>query len=66
MLKARAPQAPAGQQVASGESWQSQAGEMAEALGKSAVRAIGSQLGREIMRGVLGSIFGGTTTRKRR
>jgi hypothetical protein len=30
------------------------------------VRAIGSQLGREIMRGVLGSIFGGTTTRKRR
>jgi hypothetical protein len=39
---------------------------MAEALGKSAVRAIGSQLGREIMRGVLGSIFGGTTTRRRR
>jgi len=66
MLKVRVPQAPAGQQAASGESWQSQAGEMAEALGKSAVRAIGSQLGREIMRGVLGSIFGGTTTRRRR
>jgi hypothetical protein len=67
MLKARAPQAPVGQQSAGGgPGWQSQAGEMAEALGKSAARAIGSQLGREIMRGVLGSIFGGTTTRRRR
>ena len=67
MLKARAPQAAAGQSPASrGGNWQSQAGEMAEAFGKSAVRAIGSQLGREIMRGVLGSIFGGTTTRRRR
>ena len=67
MLKARAPQAPVGQQSAGGGAgWQSQAGEMAEALGKSAARAIGSQLGREIMRGVLGSIFGGTTTRRRR
>ena len=66
MLKARAPQAAAGQSPASrGGNWQSQAGEMAEAFGKSAVRAIGSQLGREIMRGVLGSIFG-TTTRRRR
>jgi len=33
---------------------------------KSAVRAIGSQLGCEIMRGVLGSIFGSTTTTRRR
>jgi DNA helicase HerA-like ATPase len=32
---------------------------MAEALVKSAVRAVGSQLGREIMRGVLGSLLGG-------
>jgi DNA helicase HerA-like ATPase len=30
-----------------------------EALFKSAARAIGSQLGRQIIRGVLGSIFGG-------
>ncbi len=67
MLKTRAPQAPAGQQpAAGGGAWQAQAGEMAEALGKSAVRAIGSQLGREIMRGVLGSIFGGTTTSKKK
>ena len=49
MLKTRAPQAPAGQQSAGGGgAWQSQAGEMFEALAKSAVRAIGSQLGREI------------------
>jgi DNA helicase HerA-like ATPase len=67
MLKSRTPQVPAEpQQAAGGGAWQSQAGEMAEALGKSAVRAIGSQLGREIMRGVLGSLFGGTTTRRRR
>jgi hypothetical protein len=39
---------------------------MLEALGKSAARAIGSQVGREIMRGVLGSIFGSTTTKRRR
>jgi hypothetical protein len=67
MLKSRAPQPEAGQSPASsGGAWQSQAGEMMEALGKSAVRAIGSQLGREIMRGVLGSIFGSTSTRRRR
>ncbi|HEX5307440.1 MAG TPA: helicase HerA-like domain-containing protein [Dyella sp.] len=32
---------------------------MIEALGKSAVRTVGSQLGRQILRGVLGGIFGG-------
>jgi DNA helicase HerA-like ATPase len=32
---------------------------MLEAATKSAARAIGSELGRQIMRGVLGSIFGG-------
>jgi DNA double-strand break repair helicase HerA and related ATPase len=67
MLKARAPQPAAGQSPASsGGVWQSEAGEMMEAFGKSAVRAIGSQLGREIMRGVMGSIFGSTSTRRRR
>jgi hypothetical protein len=30
-----------------------------EALAKSAARAIGSQVGRAIIRGVLGSLFGG-------
>jgi hypothetical protein len=32
---------------------------MIEAMGKSAVRTVGSQLGRQILRGVLGGIFGG-------
>ena len=67
MLKVRAPQAgtdSAGSQ--SGASWQSEAGSLLEAAGKSAVRAMGTQLGREIIRGVLGSIFGGTSTRKKR
>jgi hypothetical protein len=32
---------------------------MGEALVKSAARSIGSAVGREIIRGVMGSIFGG-------
>ncbi len=35
------------------------------AFAKSASRAIGSNVGREIVRGVLGSIFGGGSTRKK-
>ena len=67
MLKARAPQA---------RGWTSDRARAADgkakpekllgALGTSAARAIGSQVGREIIRGVLGSIFGSTTTRRRR
>ena len=37
-----------------------------EAMIKSGARAVGSNLGREIIRGVLGSIFGGTGGRRRR
>jgi hypothetical protein len=67
MLKARAPQTPAGQAPASsGGAWQTEAGKLLGALSKSAAHAIGSQVGREIIRGVLGSIFGSTSTRKRR
>jgi DNA helicase HerA-like ATPase len=36
-----------------------------ESLAKSAARAIGSQLGRQIMRGLFGSMAGGTTRRRR-
>jgi DNA helicase HerA-like ATPase len=36
-----------------------------EAFIKSGARAVGGQLGRQIIRGVLGSIFGGTTRRRR-
>ena len=66
MLKARAPQAAAGQATAQGARWQGEAEKLLGALGTSAARAIGSQVGREIIRGVLGSIFGSTTTRRRR
>jgi hypothetical protein len=67
MLKARTPQAEAGQAPTQTESsGKSEVGALLDAFGKSAARAIGSQVGREIMRGVLGSIFGSTTTRRRR
>ena len=66
MLKARAPQAEAGPAPGqSGGGWQGEAGKLLGALSKSAAHAIGSQVGREIIRGVLGSIFGSTTTRRR-
>ncbi len=42
-----------------------EAGDVLGALATSAARSIGSSLGRQIMRGVLGTIFGGTTTRRR-
>jgi hypothetical protein len=67
LLKSRAPQAPGGQSsMSSGGAWQAEAGKLLGALSKSAAHAIGSQVGREIIRGVLGSIFGSTTTRRRR
>ena len=66
MLKARAPQAERTTPAQGGATWQAEAGKSLGALGTSAARAIGSQVGREIIRGVLGSIFGSTTTRKRR
>lgn len=66
MLKVRAPQAGIEQAGQTGPSWQSEAGSLLEAAGKSAVRAMGTQVGREIIRGVLGSIFGSTSTRKKR
>ena len=65
MLKARAPQAESTTAPA-GKTWQSEVAGTLSALGKSAARAMGTQVGREIMRGVLGSIFGSTATRKRR
>ena len=64
MLKTRAPQADQAR-TPSSSTWQSEAGSLLEAAGKSAVRAMGTQVGREIIRGVLGSIFG-SSTRKRR
>ena len=66
MLKARAPETQTGSGRAPGPAEKSEVGVLLDAFGKSAVRAIGSQVGREIIRGVLGSIFGSTTTRRRR
>ena len=67
MLKARAPQVQVGAGTLSpGSAWQAEAGKLIGALSKSAAHAIGSQVGREIIRGVLGSIFGSTTTRRKR
>ncbi len=45
----QAPRRPAGRQKAT----------LIEAMAKSAARSVGSNLGRQILRGVLGSIFGG-------
>jgi DNA helicase HerA-like ATPase len=66
MLKARAPQLEQPAAKTASGSWQSEAGGLFDAMGKSAARAIGSQVGREIIRGVLGSLFGAGATRKRR
>lgn len=67
MLKQRAPTAQSGEiQKTPQTSGKSDVGALLDAFGKSAVRAIGSQVGREIMRGVLGSIFGSTATRRKR
>jgi DNA helicase HerA-like ATPase len=66
MLKSRAPQLEEPPAKTADSSWQAEAGGLFDAMGKSAARAIGSQVGREIIRGVLGSLFGGGTTRKRR
>jgi DNA helicase HerA-like ATPase len=64
-----------GQPAKSSPSWTNSVGEilggsgyrqgLAEALMKSAARAIGSQAGRQIARGLLGGILGGTSSRRR-
>jgi DNA helicase HerA-like ATPase len=59
-LKARAeqkPEVPAARGRAAAP--RSQAGDLLGAIAKSAAHAVGSQIGREIIRGVLGSILGG-------
>jgi len=38
---------------------------MASAFGKSMIRTIGTQVGRELIRGVLGGLTGGGTRRRR-
>ncbi len=38
---------------------------LVQAMAKSAVRSVGSSVGRDLVRGVMGSLLGGTTTRRR-
>jgi DNA helicase HerA-like ATPase len=69
-LKARAEQvigeaAPALSRTGRSAEPQSEASRMFGAMAKSAAHAIGSQIGRQIIRGVLGSIFGGGSSRRR-
>jgi hypothetical protein len=52
--------------VQTGSSMQSEAGNLVGALGKSVARWIGNRVGRQIARGVLGSIFGSPARRTRR
>jgi len=64
-LRARAEQAPAAPAPGTGRGGRApmtaagQAADMMEAMAKSAARAAGSQIGRSLIRGVLGSLFGG-------
>ncbi len=64
-LRARAEQAPATPAPGTARGGRTpmtvggQAVDMMEAMAKSAARAAGSQIGRQLIRGVLGSLFGG-------
>jgi uncharacterized protein len=51
------------QPSASAKAKPSETGKVIDAFAKSAARTVGSSLGREIIRGILGSIFGGTKRR---
>jgi DNA helicase HerA-like ATPase len=67
-LRARAEQKPLEPRVEPaasrrGAAPRSQTGDLIGAVAKSAAHAIGSQIGRQIIRGVLGSLFGGSSRR---
>jgi hypothetical protein len=68
MLKKRGEQAAATMQEQTESAQPSQvmgaAGDILGAFATSAARAVGSSLGRQIIRGVLGSMFGGTSRRR--
>jgi DNA helicase HerA-like ATPase len=68
-LKERAAEAPAGEAEAPARKGrateaQSDTARIMGAMAKSAAHAIGSQIGRQIIRGVLGSLFGGGGRRR--
>ena len=62
MLKKRAEAAPpktVEAKAPQGRPAKSEAGQLADTLAKSAVRAVGYQIGRQVVRGLLGSFLGG-------
>ena len=59
--KVEAQEAPAARGRAAAP--RSQTTDIINAVAKSAAHAVGSQIGRQIIRGVLGSLFGGTRKR---
>jgi len=62
MLKKRAEAAPpkaVDAKATPGRPAKSEAGKLADTLAKSAVRAVGYQIGRQVVRGLLGSFLGG-------
>ena len=66
MLKARTAQEDQVPARPTQPAKESEVSDILGAFGKSAALAIGSSVGREIIRGVLGSFFGGTTRKSRR
>ena len=61
----QAEEAPASRQKGRAAEPQSDTSKIISAMAKSAAHAIGSQVGRQIMRGVFGTLFGGGGGRKR-
>jgi DNA helicase HerA-like ATPase len=61
---ARKAEETAAKEAARGADRSSRSDSTVEAFAKSAARAVGSNLGRQIVRGVLGSIFGGGSKKK--
>jgi DNA helicase HerA-like ATPase len=61
---ARKAEEAAAKEAARGTGGSSRSDSTVEAFAKSAARAVGSNLGRQIVRGVLGSIFGGGSKKK--
>jgi DNA helicase HerA-like ATPase len=61
----KAAEAPAGKQRGRDVEPQSDTAKIFGAMAKSAAHAMGSQIGRQIIRGVLGSILGGSSSKRR-
>ncbi len=63
-MQAKAAEAEAKAQAKASSGPGRRSDSLLEAMGKSMVRAAGSAIGRQIIRGVMGSLFGGSTRRR--